>query len=209
MWLHNRNKSIQYNAYPLHPGCTVGFVLLNAVYAMYLIIHYFLKMLVWAPLNPFHDPLGWWPTEWSKDPVWSVFQDIHEYLVVYVLCLVSEIVSAIFWIREHWRRQEKAGALLIQSPCFGNMLERCSFIYLFPAPYLRLDLSPPFPHPQWPSSRVIFHVMLPVSLEHPAPPSLQAHTFIQASRPARILLHCLVSFGRALLRSRNHVINLC
>ena len=116
---------------------------------MYLMLHYSLKMLVWAPLNQFHDPLGWWPTEWSKDPVWSVFQDVHKYLVVYVLCLVSEIVSAIFWIRKHWRRQEKAGALRIQSPCFGNMLERCSFIssqhhtFDLTSPRLFLILSDP------------------------------------------------------------------
>lgn len=81
-------------------------------------------------------PCGWWPAVWSKDPVSSAFCDIRKYLVVYILCFVSEIVSAIFWIRKHWRRQEKTGALWIWSPRLENMFERCGFIYsLYPSFY--------------------------------------------------------------------------
>lgn len=146
----------------------------------YIIIFYSLKMLIWDPLNWFHDPLGWWPAMLSKDPIWSVFCDIHKYLVVYVLCLVSEIVSAIFWIRKHWRKQEKAGGLWSSH----HVLETClrDVALFIPCPIALLYLSLPLPHPHWPRFHVIFHVMLPSPPHaHSASPPLHAHSLVRAS----------------------------
>ena len=68
---------------------------------------------------------------------------------------------------------------------------------------------PAFPYPQRPSSRVMLHLLPSAPPAGSAPHSLHSHTLVHASGPAHILLHCLASFGSALLRSRNHVIHLC
>ena len=93
------------------------------------------------------------------------------------------------------------------SPHFGNMLERRSFIYSLHHSFS--SVSPPFPHPQRPSSHVLSRLLPSAPLTGSAPHSLHTHTLVHASGPAHIPLHCLVSFGRSLLRSRNHVIHLC
>lgn len=78
-----------------------------------------------------------------------------------------------------------------------------------PCTTVSIQFLPAFPHPQRPSSRVTLHLLPSAPLAGSTPHSLHSHTLVHTSGPAHILLHCLVSFGRALLRSRNHVIHLC
>lgn len=170
-------------------------------------------MLVWDSVNWFHDSLGWWPTVWSKDPVWSVFCDVHKYLVVYVLCLVSEVVSAIFWICEHWRRQEQTGALWIQSPWFRNTLERCGFIY---SQHQSFDLTSPYlfftlRDPALPSSPTWHSSASPCSILHTLSAHPHPHAWLQASMHSLGLLSQSSSQDQksccpSLLNESNHLL---
>lgn len=134
-------------------------------------VTFFLKQLKQFDMKICPPPWILWPT-WVM--IGSLIQEllpdpcsvISTYLVVYGLCLVSEVIGAVFWICEHWGRKESTDILCGWYPCL-----RQGQFWFFPELELIIGCFLPIPFfPSIPS--FFFQRRFPCHLvQHPSKPS--------------------------------------